>query len=249
VARALSGRAALVAPDLRGRGRSNDLPGPYGIDTHVGDMLAVLDHLGLERAALVGHSLGAYIVALLAAEHPDRVSAVVLVDGGLPVPGSEDAEPQEFLDAFLGPTLARLAMTFSAPDDYRDWWRAHPAIADSDVTDGDLNAYVHHDLDGEPPHLRSAVREDAVRADAADLPRAGHAAYQLTVPSKLLCAPRGLLDDPNPMQPLALAQAWASRSPIKRQATEVPDVNHYTIVLGARGAATVADAIAAAAGD
>ncbi len=36
-------------------------------------MLAVLDALALERAILVGHSLGAYIVARLAAEHPERV--------------------------------------------------------------------------------------------------------------------------------------------------------------------------------
>jgi pimeloyl-ACP methyl ester carboxylesterase len=248
VARALENPAELVAPDLRGRGRSNALSGPYGVGAHVRDMLAVLDRLHVERTVLVGHSLGAYIAALLAAEHPARVSAVVLVDGGLPVPGSQDADPQEFLDAFLGPTLARLAMTFADPEGYRDWWRAHPAIAGSDVSDGDLIAYADHDLDGEPPRLRSAVREDAVRADAADLPRVGDAAYRLTSPSKLLCAPRGLLDDQHAMQPLALAQAWANDAPTQRQAIQVPDVNHYTIVLGARGARAVADAVTAAVG-
>src|ERR1700737_4668401 len=75
VARALGDRAALVAPDIRGRGRSSELPGPYGMDVHVRDLLAVLDALGLERAALVGHSLGAYIVAWLGASHPERVPA------------------------------------------------------------------------------------------------------------------------------------------------------------------------------
>ena len=50
-------------------------------------MIAVLDALGLERALVVGHSLGAYIASALAAAHPDRVAGLVLVDGGLPIPG------------------------------------------------------------------------------------------------------------------------------------------------------------------
>ena len=59
VARALGDRAELVALDIRGRGRSSVLPGPYGMEVHERDLLAVLDALGLEQAVLVGHSLGA----------------------------------------------------------------------------------------------------------------------------------------------------------------------------------------------
>ena len=50
VGRALGDRAALVAVDLRGRGESNVLPGPYGLEAHARDMLAVLDALGIDRA-------------------------------------------------------------------------------------------------------------------------------------------------------------------------------------------------------
>jgi hypothetical protein len=89
------------------------------------------------------------------------------------------------------------------------------------------------------------VVEDAVRADAADLVRAADAAHRLALPARLLCAPRGLLDDPNPMQPLELARAWAARDPDRREAALVPDSNHYTIMLEARGATAVAQAIAA----
>src|SRR5947209_8169763 len=73
VARALGERATVFALDLRGRGASNGLPPPYGPLVHIADILAVLDHLQLDRAVLAGHSLGAYIVAGLAAAHPDRV--------------------------------------------------------------------------------------------------------------------------------------------------------------------------------
>jgi pimeloyl-ACP methyl ester carboxylesterase len=246
VARALGGRATLIAPDLRGRGRSNELPGPYGIDAHVTDLLAVLDALGLERAVFAGHSLGAYIVAKLGTDHPERVHALLLVDGGLPIPGNEDVDPQAFLDAFLGPALARLKLRFPDRDAYRSWWRAHPAFSGSDVADVDLAAYADHDLVGTAPELHSSVLEAAVRADALALVPAAITAPRLAVPARLLCAPRGLLDNPEPMQPLAGAEDWAATRPAQRRADLVPDVNHYTITLGAPGARAVANAIAAA---
>lgn len=75
VADAVGDAAALIAVDLRSRARSNELPGPLGIGAHVRDMLAVLDHFGLRRAVVVGHSLGAFIAARLAIAHPERVGA------------------------------------------------------------------------------------------------------------------------------------------------------------------------------
>lgn len=247
VARELDGRVTLVAVDLRGRGASNRVPGPYGLAAHERDVLAVLDRLGLERAVLAGHSLGAYVVARVAGAHPERVHAAVLVDGGLRIPGTENVDPQAFLDAFLGPALARLRMRFENREQYRDFWRAHPALANADVDDADLVAYADYDLIGEEPELRSAVSEDAVRADAGDLFALGADANGLAVPATLLVAPRGLLDEPRPMQPVALAREWEAGSPETRRAIEVPDVNHYTIALGTRGARAVGEAIAAAA--
>jgi pimeloyl-ACP methyl ester carboxylesterase len=214
--------------------------------THARDMVAVLDRCGLERAVLVGHSLGAYIVARVAAEHPSRVAGVVLVDGGLTVPVSRDVDPQEFIEGFLGPALARLRMTFATEEEYRDWWRRHPALAGGDVDEADLAAYADHDLVGEPGALRSSVREEAVRGDAAELFEMGEPAHRLSVPATLVCAPRGLLDDPNPMQPMELVESWVAEAPQLRRCVPVSDVNHYTLVLGRAGAAAVADEIAAA---
>ena len=249
VARQLEERANLVAVDLRGRGASNSLPAPFGLKAHADDVLAVLDGLGLERAVLVGHSLGAYIVARAAAEHPERISAVVLVDGGLRIPGTESVDPQVFLDAFLGPALARLRMRFATREDYYDFWRAHPALAAAtDVEDSDVVGYADYDLVGEEPELRSSVSEDAVRGDAADLFEVGDDAARLAVEAALLVAPRGLQDEPHPMQPFPLAREWEAGDPVRRRAIEVPDVNHYTIVLGAHGARTVAQAVLEAAG-
>ncbi len=243
VARALDGRAELVAVDLRGRAASNALPPPYGMEAYSRDLLAVLDHYGLERAVLVGHSLGAYAVARFATDHRDRVSAVLLVDGGLAAPLPDDVDPQAVVAAVLGPALARLKQRFATREAYFDWWRAHPAFAHADVSDPDLVAYADHDLAGEPPELRSSVGEDVVSADAAEMLDLGKPAQRLEVPAELVCAERGMIDDPNPIQPEALAQPWAAAAPELRRTARVAGVNHYSLVMGATGAGVLAEAI------
>ncbi len=221
IGQALDDRAALIAVDLRGRSRSNRLPGPFGIDAHVNDMIAVLDHFGIAEAVIAGHSLGAYIAAAVAGARPDRVQGVVLVDGGLTIPESEGVDREQFLEAFLGPTFARLNVTFADREAYRAWWADHPAFANSDVNPDELAEYADHDLEGEPPHLRSSVNLEAVREDGIDVFDAD-AARELAMPAVLLCAPRGMVDDPNPMQPLALVRAWAAADPERRRVRPDP---------------------------
>jgi lipase len=148
------------------------------------------------------------------------------------------------MEEFLGPTLARLRMTFADLSAYHTWWEQHPAVANADIEPADLTAYAAHDLVGQAPEMRSSVNPEAVRDDGVDLFATTNA---VSAPTTFLCAPRGMVDDPNPMQPLAIVQAWAAQDPQRRRAIEVTDVNHYTIAWGARGAAMVADEIARAA--
>jgi hypothetical protein len=169
---------------------------------------------------------------------------VALVDGGLVIPAGRGAGRERFLEEFLGPSFARLQMTFPDPAAHRAWWSEHPAFAAADIDPADLDDYAAHDLVGSPPEFRSSVTAQVVRDDGRDLfePRD---AQRLTVPAVFLCAPRGMVDDPHPMQPLALVRQWAAGEPDRRRAVEVPDVNHFTIVLGRHGAEAVAGEIAA----
>jgi lipase len=244
VARRLAARdITFLAPDLRGRGASASLPGPYGLDAHVADVMAILDYWGSERAVLAGHSMGAYVAARLAAARPSRCAGVLLIDGGLSPRLPMHIDPDAVLDALLGPALARLRMTFASHEDHRDFWRRHPAFArrwNADIAD-----YVDYDLVGTPGALRSRVVEAAVRSDWRDqLDRAAVWAALTAVPRPvvLIRAPRGLADEPTPLLPETLVDQ-AKRTVPGLEDVLIDDTNHYLIVLGAREAAAVAEVI------
>jgi proline iminopeptidase len=54
--------------------------GPFTVERHVADTVAVLDTLGIGRAVVLGHSWGGYLALQLASSHPDRVAGLVIVD-------------------------------------------------------------------------------------------------------------------------------------------------------------------------
>jgi pimeloyl-ACP methyl ester carboxylesterase len=68
----------VVMVDARNHGQSGH--GPAGLKAGAGDMAAVISHLGLEAPAAMGHSVGASIVAGLAAYYPEKVSRIILED-------------------------------------------------------------------------------------------------------------------------------------------------------------------------
>lgn len=69
----------VIRVDLRGHGES-DGSGRRSIAELAGDVLAVLDHLKVERFVPVGHSMGGMIAQTLALGHPDRIERMVLVN-------------------------------------------------------------------------------------------------------------------------------------------------------------------------
>ena len=89
VAERLAGTCRVVAFDQRGHGASTRRPADLSRETHVGDVVAVADALGLETFTLVGQSMGAHTALLTAAAHPARVARLVLIEGGVGGEGPE----------------------------------------------------------------------------------------------------------------------------------------------------------------
>lgn len=82
----LAHRHRVVTFDARGHGRSSH-PGAYSMLHFVADLVGLIEELALERPILIGHSLGGHTVANYAGLYPDRVRAVVLLEGmGPPSP-------------------------------------------------------------------------------------------------------------------------------------------------------------------
>jgi lipase len=240
VARALPAGWMLHAVDVRGRGHSAALPGPFGFDAHAADLRQVSRILGLDRPVLMGHSLGAYIALLAADSHPGVFGRLVLIDGGLPLPVPAGTDLDALMTATLGPALARLSETYPTEEAYVAFWRAHPALAD---WNSDLDDYVRYDLTGEPGTLRSRVSPDAVAADSRELLTAGDriaaALRRLAGPTPLLRAPAGMFGQPPGIMPEELAAHWQEAVPALRIAT-IPGTNHYTILMAPQAAVAIA---------
>jgi pimeloyl-ACP methyl ester carboxylesterase len=76
----------LIAPDLRGRGRSADLPGPWGMARHAEDLARVVKALAAPEVLVAGHSMGAFVAVVFNHMCPALARQLLLVDGGLPLP-------------------------------------------------------------------------------------------------------------------------------------------------------------------
>ncbi|OUM97888.1 MAG: alpha/beta hydrolase [Paenibacillaceae bacterium ZCTH02-B3] len=69
----------VIAPDLRGHGDSAAPEGVYSMETLADDVRKLLDHLGLERVVLLGHSLGGYVTLAFAERYPERLAGFGLL--------------------------------------------------------------------------------------------------------------------------------------------------------------------------
>lgn len=229
----------ILAPDLRGRGRSRDLTGPYGLRQHAEDLTRLMAAYGIEKPVVIGHSMGGFVAVALA----DRaeVAGLVLVDGGFPLVLPDGVALPDLVQATLGQALDRLDREFESVDAYLAFWRDHPALADA--WGPEIEDYLRYDLWGTPPQLRASTRRESVLVDTED--EFGAAWYRdamrgLRVPVTALRAPRGL-SDREPLYEPGRMQEFAAEIP-HLEVVEVDDVNHYTIVMTGRGARAVADA-------
>ena len=99
VIRLLDGRYRTVRFDARARGKSGR-SADYSVEAAVEDIGRVIDATGIERPILVGWSHGATIAVRYAAQHPERVGGLVLIDGAYPIAMLDEAGKQKVRTQF-----------------------------------------------------------------------------------------------------------------------------------------------------
>ncbi|MBD2857731.1 alpha/beta hydrolase [Spongiibacter sp. KMU-158] len=245
LADALGTEYQLIAPDLRGRGNSRNISGPWGMLRHAQDMIAALDHFGVAQADIVlGHSMGGFVAAVMGAEFPERCRSILMVDGGLPIMPSLPIHRipligewliEKIVRKVLGPALDRLDMHFASKEIYRDFWRDQAALKDH--WSHYVEAYLDYDLYPTDQGFRPSTNKAALLEDVKTqlfenvIPQS---LKKLKGPVRFLRAERGLQND-KPLYPLkSLIKAGKQIQGFSM--TDIEDSNHYTILLSDAGA-------------
>ena len=148
----------LIIPDQRGHGNADAPACCYSLSVFADDAVLLLDRLKIDRAAVVGHSLGSMIAMTLASERPDRVSSIVLVGSTVLAPVKRGG--------WLYENATRVGAQLDATSQFaRDW---HPANQPTRV-DPDFAEAVNAELYRIEGHVwRSVMRE------LTDLPAGRH---------------------------------------------------------------------------
>ena len=224
LADALTPEYQVMAMDLRGRGQSDRPSEGYALDYHLKDINCLLDDLGLERAVIMGHSLGAFIGLAFAAEYSNRVVRLILVDGG------GDLSKEQFDNVFVGikPALDRLGKVFPSAEAYLEKMKAAPYIQPwSSVTE----TYYRHEIEAVEGGVRTNIAPAHIQEEAANIKKVDCAPYYPRIKCKVLIlrAPNGLLSQDDILLPEDVIGRMIAEIP-HVQRFNVEGVNHYGIV-------------------
>ncbi|GGO07662.1 alpha/beta fold hydrolase [Saccharibacillus kuerlensis] len=117
----LEGHFRCIVPDLLGHGESEAPSGPYTIEQLADNVLQLLDSLGIERAVILGHSMGGYTALSFAERYPERLLALGLVHS-MPLPDDEagkekrTAVAERVMREGVRPFVEQSAPNWFAPD-------------------------------------------------------------------------------------------------------------------------------------
>jgi pimeloyl-ACP methyl ester carboxylesterase len=238
LARHLAPSPPLVGVDLRGRGDSAKPESGYGLEAHAGDVIRVLDHLGLDRAAILGHSMGGFIALKTALSYPERVRALILLDGGwsrvevsLEDTSEEQKQEAAAIEEGLARAFRRLDMIFESPDAYLDFWFPDQGLTMEDLPP-DLADYYLYDLkeveDGYQPKASRAAAEEDSPSVSSNSPTTQEM-RNVRCPVALVRASAGFFPGSDPLISEETRDTMAGVLDL-RSDTVVEGANHYTML-------------------
>ena len=232
VAEGLADGIRVLSVDLRGRGLSDKPDRGYSMDEHARDIVGLVEHLGIERYVMGGHSFGGLLTYYMAVHHRDRISKCVVLDA----PSEVDPRIAEQIK----PSLARLGVTLPSFEAYlssvkqlpyyEGWW------------DPRMDAYFRADVEDVPDGVRprsseAHIAEAVDRVNDIDWPST---VSRVTLPTLLVRAAGSF----PPGSPPILSREAAEVAVSRLRSGELVDVdgNHMTAFFG-DGAARVTAAV------
>ncbi|AHY54263.1 alpha/beta fold hydrolase [Bradyrhizobium japonicum] len=172
--RALQRHYQVIVMDSRGHGRSSRNQEPYGYDLMASDVVALLDHLKIRKAAIVGWSDGAIIGLDIAMKHPERVSKLFAFAANSDPSGVADIASNDVFNAYIaraGEEYKRLSPT---PTEYKTFvaeitrmWESQPKWTASDLATIKVPTWI---VDGDHDE---AIKRENTEFMAANIPGAG----------------------------------------------------------------------------
>lgn len=150
IAAGLSPEFRVVAPDLRGRGTTDKPATGYTMPDHAQDVIALMDHLGLGRVVLAGHSFGGYLAIYIAAKFPERVEKLIVMDAAITL------NPR--VGELIKPSLDRLSRVSASVDAYLEEARGAPHLVGfwDDAIERFYRAEIQENADGTAQAATSA---------------------------------------------------------------------------------------------
>ncbi len=223
-AAALVPRYHVMAMDLRGRGRSDKPDTGYSLDHHIRDINGLLDDLKLEKVVIMGHSLGAFIGLAFAAEYPQRIERLILVDGG------GDLSKEQMDKVFIGikPALDRLEMVFPSEAAYLIKMSAPPYIQPWSSA---IETYYRYEIEPTEGGVHTNIQPAHIQEEATNIRKVACATFYPNVNCKVLIlrAPKGLLSQEDILLPEEVIDKMMAEIPDARR-FDVEGLNHYGIV-------------------
>jgi lipase len=237
-ARYLGPSLGLVGVDLRGRGDSDKPESGYSLEAHAADVVRVLDHLGLQSAVLTGHSMGAFVALKTALLFPERVRALVLLDGGWPRVESppremteEEKQDASALEEGLARAFKRLDMTFESPEAYLDFWFPDQNLRMEDLPP-DLADYYLYDLGEIENGYNPKASRVAAEEDSPSVSSTSPTAEQMrgvACPVALVRASQGFFPGSDPLISDETRDVMAESLDIRTEIL-LEGANHYTML-------------------
>jgi lipase len=238
VARYLEPSHGLVGVDLRGRGDSDKPESGYSLEAHATDVARVLDYLDLESAVLAGHSMGGFVALKTALTFPERVRALVLLDGGWPRVEStpeelteEEKQEAAALEEGLARAFKRLDMTFESPEAYLDFWFPDQNLKVDDLPQ-DLADYYLYDLGEVEGGYRPKASRVAAEQDSPSVSSTSPTAEEMrgvACPVALVRASQGFFPGSDPLISDEVRDMMAGSLDIRTEIL-LEGANHYTML-------------------